>query len=141
MIRLLAFVATAAACTDGGPWACIEDGCPSPSLDCAALAGLGACTLTFGSVWSTPPDGLAAVDIAERCAGACGRCAPFDCNIDELDASGLDEAGYAAALLAARSPLMIRSGTSAGKLSITDDIFTTHADVELKVQISIRLCV
>ena len=61
-------------CTDGGPWACSEAGCPAASLDCAQLAALGLCEHEFGEVWeSAPPAGLQRQQILSRCPRACSR--------------------------------------------------------------------
>jgi hypothetical protein len=52
-------------CSDAGPWACEEEGCPASSLDCSMLASLGVCPTAFGHVWQQPPQGLAAVLVQE----------------------------------------------------------------------------
>lgn len=60
---------------DRGPWACDEDGCPAPTLSCAALASHGACASTFADVWDkTPPLGTDGMAIAQLCPRACGKC-------------------------------------------------------------------
>ena len=64
-------------CVDDGPWACLENGCPSDPLGCSGLAELGLCANTFGAVWEvSPPEGLEAVTISSRCPIACGLCIP-----------------------------------------------------------------
>ena len=61
-----------AGATDGGPWACTEDGCPSAELSCAALAALNACDSAFAEVWTTPPAGTEGRKVSELCPYACG---------------------------------------------------------------------
>jgi len=63
-----------ASCVDNGPWACEEAECPSPSLSCEDLAGLGVCALQFSEVWESQPADTKGKAIAELCPKACRKC-------------------------------------------------------------------
>eukprot|EP00966_Prymnesium_polylepis_P055180 1275993-Prymnesium_polylepis.1 len=97
MLLTLPSVATAAAllgCADGGPWACTVEGCPTPQVDCAALADLGFCATRFEEIWDPAPPGTAAAVVRERCPHACGRCgvtAPSACNMLTFDVDAVDD--------------------------------------------------
>ena len=68
-------------CSNAGPWACTEAGCPAESLGCAQLAELGLCEHEFGEIWeASPPAGLARQQVLTHCPRACGRpeCKPAD---------------------------------------------------------------
>lgn len=39
---------------DAGPWLCVEQGCPAPTISCAMLAHNHACDRTFGDIWRWP---------------------------------------------------------------------------------------
>jgi len=66
---------SATACADSGPWPCTEEGCPSPSIDCAMLAKLEACGSAFTDIWAVPPAGTERRAISDLCPQACGKCA------------------------------------------------------------------
>ena len=73
------------ACVDAGPWECAEADCPSPVIDCPALAELGVCSSSFKDVWEeSPPPGLGATVIATQCRKACGLCTANGDLRDEL---------------------------------------------------------
>ena len=62
-------------CTDGGPWACVEDGCETTTVDCRTLARALSCKKWFGELWTTLPS----PDLGERrvrdvCRMSCGEC-------------------------------------------------------------------
>jgi hypothetical protein len=61
-------------CVDGGPWACVEPGCPAPSVTCAILAQ--SCAARFESIWKVLPDTrLLGVAVRDECPDTCGLCA------------------------------------------------------------------
>lgn len=129
-LALLGMAACAGAtCEDGGPWECAEDGCPAPTLDCSVLAGLGACASTFAEVWSRPPSATFEKEIAELCPRACGRCAPSECNIEQIDASALDPSAIASSLLGATAPRLLKFSS----VSLQDDLLRSHGNQDVKV--------
>ncbi|KAL1529175.1 hypothetical protein AB1Y20_000134 [Prymnesium parvum] len=66
-------------CRDFGPWECVEQNCPSPSIDCAMLAELGLCETRFDEIWEeAPPQGTAGLHTAEKCRKSCGQCGGRD---------------------------------------------------------------
>lgn len=61
-------------CVDGGPWPCVEVGCPAPSVTCAILSQ--ACEARFDSIWEVLPDPrLLGAAVQDECPGVCGVCA------------------------------------------------------------------
>lgn len=61
-------------CVDGGPWACVEPGCPALPVTCAALAE--SCAARFESIWTVLPDPrLLGVAVRDECPDTCGLCA------------------------------------------------------------------
>lgn len=59
---------------DGGPWPCIEDGCPAPLVSCEILAPY--CSSVFADVFDRPPAGLGDTEIATFCRKTCESRAP-----------------------------------------------------------------
>lgn len=63
----------AAACADGGPWACAEEGCPAPEVDCATLST--ACGAHFSDIWTVlPTPALRDRTVRDECKASCGEC-------------------------------------------------------------------
>ncbi|KAL3924767.1 MAG: hypothetical protein SGPRY_003821 [Prymnesium sp.] len=65
-------------CTDRGPFACAEEGCPRAELSCYYLAKhMDACTSRLSDLWSQPPSGLQTafmLPVASLCPASCGTC-------------------------------------------------------------------
>jgi ferredoxin-NADP reductase len=62
-----------APCRDAGPWLCVEDGCPAPTISCDILRS--ACRSRFSDIWSTVPNAsLQHALIADECRATCGEC-------------------------------------------------------------------
>lgn len=60
-------------CDDAGPWPCMEDGCPTPSVSCAQLKG--DCARPFSAVWRAFPEpAIANQPIWKACRKTCGKC-------------------------------------------------------------------
>ena len=108
------------ACSDGGPWPCTEEGCPSPSMNCTALAALhfSVCLSTFGDVWKTPPDNISNVRIKDKCARSCGRCiSPVDVERLEVDAEQCQAAAKADARTPSLAVLILSTPTAEGEVA------------------------
>ena len=118
MLMLLASASSLgslAACEDGGPWGCVEDGCPAPELSCAMLAESGACSSLFAELWSVPPADAGGGAVSSRCPRACGRCgrgAPRECTVSRLDARTIHPDALARTLMRAEAPLIIEHAPS-----------------------------
>jgi hypothetical protein len=120
-------------CSDAGPWACEEEGCPASSLDCSMLASLGVCPTAFGHVWQQPPQGLANVLVQERCPLACSRCGtpvPEACNMAVIDARELSEDALVSVLLGSDVPVVVRSWQDSSSFG---HILDEHGDVPIDV--------
>ncbi|KAL1512123.1 hypothetical protein AB1Y20_005392 [Prymnesium parvum] len=66
------------ACEDSGPFPCVEEGCPRPSLSCYYLAThLDACHTLFSDLWRSPPPGFEhafSLPVGAQCAASCALC-------------------------------------------------------------------
>lgn len=61
------------ACSDAGPWPCVEQGCPSPWVSCEGLAV--ACKARFDDIWRQLPAAvLKGKRVADLCLLSCGTC-------------------------------------------------------------------
>jgi len=67
-------VTAAAPCEDGGPWACLEDGCPATrSANCEFLKA--SCEKQWSQVWKQLPPGVdPSGAVWQSCPQTCGRC-------------------------------------------------------------------
>lgn len=63
-------------CVDAaGPWECVEDNCPTPTLSCRDLSALGVCSMKFEEVWEHgAPAGTEGVVVRQLCARSCNAC-------------------------------------------------------------------
>ena len=77
-IRLPASMSGHATCVDGGPFPCIEAGCPSAWVTCHALAHrLEACASRFSDLWTSMPagyEGYSTLKVSSTCAASCSTC-------------------------------------------------------------------
>lgn len=66
--------ASLSTCTDGGPWPCLEAGCPRPMVTCADLTAhsRNVCNARFAHIWEHPPEGVQ--EIWKVCPRSCGQC-------------------------------------------------------------------
>jgi hypothetical protein len=107
----LAAAASLLSCSDGGPWACEEDGCPSPLVGCATLAADGLCTSRFSEIFEKlPPGADGTIPVQSACPHVCGRCdvsAPDECNIPRMDARTLTAEALASALVESETPVIV----------------------------------
>ena len=129
-------------CTNDGPWACEEEGCPEPYMGCDALAKIG-CAAKFSDIWATAPSGTAGARIMERCPQACGRCglaAPLACNMAQVDATDLDAEGLAQLLLDAEAPVVIRGAMPGWQTSSYPQLLAAHAETPVEVITSGGTC-
>jgi hypothetical protein len=145
MLSLWVGVATSASvgrlaqCLDDGPWPCAEEGCPSEIVACTTLAELGMCSSTFSDIWDPPPPGMEGAGVGDRCPRACGACGtppPDACNIDVVHAGQHTREELAAALLGAKSPLLIRSSSPPGWGEESfERLVTEHGDVPVRTTV------
>lgn len=127
-------------CLDAGPWACEEDGCPSPMLGCAQLAEMGLCLQTFAAIWEHgAPQGTETATVHERCPSACGRCgwpAPGACNMQRVDALKLTPSELAAVLLKSESPVVVEGAMEGWLRDVESNyrgLLAEHARLPLNV--------
>ena len=127
-------------CTDGGPWACSEAGCPAPELSCERLALDNLCSYAFSAFFDTPPEGMSSVVVRDSCPRACGRCgllSPDRCNMERVDARVLRGRALADALVNAATPVVVegameawRDGSSCWRYP---KLFSAHGALPIKV--------
>ena len=61
-------------CADGGPWPCLEPGCPASWISCHDHLKV-ACTGKFSDIWTLlPTTALEGRRVAEECRKTCGEC-------------------------------------------------------------------
>lgn len=71
MFKAKALGMAAMRCADGGPFACLEAGCPSDTINCSTLLAAGKCDKLFSTLWNTE---LAGHRVGDKCRRSCGTC-------------------------------------------------------------------